>query len=870
MKHHPPKWINTLLLWLFRDELIEEIEGDLLEMYTIWVNQHGARKANSLYVWHTIKFLRWYAIKKPKSKSSNHFNMYLNYLKIAKRGILKYKTFSIINISGLSIGLACCLLIAIYVKSELSYDRFHENAEKIYRITREFKSADGSTTLHLARLAPPFLPLLKEDFPEMETMTRFASVDGAFKYKEKLFYEENVGWADQNFFKVFSFKFVAGSPESALAKPRSMVITEAIALKHFGTTDALGKTISHQNTDFEITGVIEEMPENSHFHLDMIGEFSYAEGFYGGPEEMMTAWGENNLSNYFILKEGADIAEIERRFPEFLFKHLGERANEWTALHVQRLTDIHLYSNLELELSVNSDISYVYTLSGIAVLILLIVIINYMNLTTAKSTNRAKEVGVRKVIGARKSSLVGQFLIESIVLVEIAAVVSIILVIILLPHLRSFTDRALIFSVQEGAIAASLILVFGLIIGIIAGSYPALYLSSLRSLNALKAKRARRANPLLRRSLVVVQFTISITLIASTVIIFQQIGYLQNKQIGYEKDHILTTYMDSEVKEKFKPFKNALLSNSSIHKITRSHNIPTDELLSYSHCKVEVNGEMTPPMVNIINLRVDYDFLDTYGIKIKAGRGFDKNIVSDEVESFIVNEATVKMVGWKSNEAAIGRIIEYGDKKGRVIGVAEDVHFETLKNRITPQIMHQDVGMNQMSIKISGQNVLATIEFVEKTWRNFFPDSPIIYGFLDERFDELYRVEDRRAKLFSGFSLLAIFLACLGLFGLVSFSVNQRSKETSVRKVLGATVTQITSVLSREFIMMVAVSVFMGFPLTLLFMQGWLENYAYRINIGYFPFVLAGVIAMVITFITIGIQIYKAAVSNPVDNLRDE
>ncbi|MEL7002696.1 MAG: ABC transporter permease [Bacteroidota bacterium] len=870
MNAHPPKWINTLLIRLFRDELVEEIEGDLLEMYNIWVNEYSTRKANSLYVWHTIKFLRWYAIKKPKSTSSNYFNMYQNYFKIAGRGILKNKTFSLINISGLSIGLACCLMIAIYVKSELSYDRFHENADQTYRITREFKSADGSTTLHLARLAPPFLPLLKEDFPEMETMTRFASFGGAFKYKEKLFYEANVGWADQEFFKVFSFEFVAGSPKTALSVPRSIVITEAIALKYFGTTDALGKTISHQQTDFEITGVIKEMPENSHFHLDVIVEFSYAESFYGGPEKMMTAWGENNLSNYFVLKEGTTVAEIERRFPEFLTKHLGERANEWTALHVQRLTDIHLYSNLELELSTNSDINYVYTLSGIAILILLIVIINYMNLTTAKSINRTKEVGVRKVIGARKSSLVGQFLIESIVLVEIAALISILLVILLLPYLRSFTDRMLIFSVQEGLLAISLILIFGLIVGIIAGSYPALYLSSMRLLNALKAKRARRSNPLLRRSLVVVQFTISVTLIASTVIIFQQIEYLQNKEIGYEKDHILTTYMNYEVSEKYELFKNTLLANSSIQKVTRSHNIPTDELLSYSDSKVEVNGEMTPPMVNIINLRVDHDFLDTYDIKIKAGRDFDKDIISDKLESFIVNEATVKMVGWESNEAAIGHTIEYGDKKGKVIGVTEDVHFETLKNRIAPQIMHPDGGMNNMSIKVSGQDILATMEFVEETWKDLFPDTPFIYGFLDERFDTLYRVEDRRAKLFSGFSVLAIFLACLGLFGLVSFSVNQRSKETSVRKVLGATVTQITSILSREFILMVAVSALIGFPLTIVFMNGWLENYAYRIDIGYFPFFMAALVAMVITFITIGLQIYKAAVSNPVDNLRDE
>ena len=879
MKQHPPKWINSTLLRIYKNELREEIAGDLLEFYDIWVEKHGVRKAKFLYIWHAIKFFRWYAIKKPTLKNSNNLNMYSSYFKIARRNLAKHKAFAFINIAGLSIGLACCLMISIYVKDELSYDRFHENADKIYRITRDFKSPDGSTTLHLARLSPPFLPLLKEDFPEMETLTRFCSQGGVFRVKEKLFNEELVGWADPDFFKVFTFDFISGNQETALSDPSSMVLAESIAMKYFGTTDALGKTVSYQEKDFQVTGVVKDMPENSHFHLEIIGSFAYAENFYGGAEAMKSAWGENNLSNYFILKDGASVAQIESRFPAFLSTHFVEDAPEWTGLHVQKMTDIHLHSDLELELSVNSDISYVYTLSGIALLILIIAMINYMNLTTAKSANRAKEVGVRKTIGAGKQNLVSQFLIESVVLVEIAAIAAVVLVQFLLPFLRTFTEKSLSFTNQEGIMAILIVLSLGLIIGIMAGAYPAFYLSSLKTLKVLNGRISGGVKtPMLRRSLVIVQFTISATLIAITAIIFQQIEFIQNKKLGYEKDHVITTFVDKEVRENYEPFKRALLEHSSIKSIARSRVVPTDQLLSYSGARVELKGEMVKPSVNILNLRVDHEFLDTYGIKIKAGRNFDENIISDKTQAFILNEAAVKMIGWESNEDAIGRQVEYhvyvnelgGHLKGKVIGVIEDVHFESLKNQITPQIMFVHGSKNKMSIKFSGDNVFETMSLIEETWAGYFPNTPIYYNFIDDRFENLYQAESRRATLFACFSLLAILLACLGLFGLASFIVVQRSKEISIRKVLGATVFNISSILTKEFILMVGVSVLLGFPIAFLAMNSWLENYAYRISIGYLPFLLAAVLSIFIAVSTIGLQIYQAATKNPVKYLKND
>ncbi|MEQ6119033.1 ABC transporter permease [Reichenbachiella sp. MALMAid0571] len=799
--------------------------------------------------------------------------MLKNYYNIAVRNIIKHKLFSFINISGLALGLACCMLIGIYIKDELSYDKFHKNADNIYRITREFKSPDGSTSLHLSRLAPPFLPLLKNDFPEMKTMTRFISFGGTIKYENKIFIEENVGWADNNIFDVFDFEFIHGNPENALLDPGSMVINEDIANKYFGGTDVIGKTIRFSNqANLKITGVVKRMPENSHFNLEMIGDFSLVEQYYGGRENMINEWGSNNFSTYFILDDQASISEVERRLPDFLTRHLGENANDWNALHIQKLTDIHLHSHLDDELGANSDIRHVYTFAAIGLLILFIAIINYMNLATAKSANRAREVGMRKVMGAGKSSLVGQFLIESIVLVSIAIVIAFIIVQFSLPYLRAFTDRILEFDTEQSIMAFSIVIAFGLLIGVLSGSYPAFYLSSFDPLRVLKGKlSAGSKSTAFRRSLVVLQFSISAILIVSTGVIFQQLSYIQNKNLGYDKDHILTIRLNEEITTKFEVFKNILLGHQSIDNVGTSSRIPTIQLLDSQGAEAEINGEMVAPEVTLKGLRVDHDFLDTYNIKIMAGRNFDKTIQADDTSAYLLNETAVKMTGWESNEEAINKKITYGGRKGRVIGVVQDIHFETLQNKISPLIMQipQNHG-RYVSIKMKGDQVNETIKFIEAQWSEFSPNTPIQYHFIDERYDRLYNPENRRAQLFTGFSLIAIFLACLGLFGLSSFTVSQRSKEISIRKVLGASITEIVSILSKEFIILVGISIFVAFPLAYIFSKQWLQNYAYRIELNLLPFILAGILSLLIAFCTISFQTFKAANSNPVDALKDE
>ncbi|MDA0194993.1 MAG: ABC transporter permease [Bacteroidetes bacterium] len=799
--------------------------------------------------------------------------MLKNYFKITYRTILKEKVYNAINIFGLSVGLACCMLIGIYINDELSYDKFHKNADRIYRLSREFMSPDGSTSLHLAHLAPPFVPLLRTDFPEMEIVTRFISFGGTMQYEDKLFIEENVGFADNEIFEVFSFDFVQGNPETALSQPGSMVITEEMALKYFNTVDALEKMIRFSNqTSLKITGVIKKMPENSHFDLEMIGDFSLVEQYYGGRENMMQAWGSNNFSSYFILKDDATISEIERRFHDFLIKHLDEDANNWTALHIQKMTDIYLYSHLDDELGANSDIKYVYTFSAIWLLILFIAMINYMNLATAKSINRAKEVGMRKVLGAGKPSLIGQFLMESMILVFMSITIAFFLIQLALPYLRTFTDKTLVYTTQEGLIGFMAVMIFGLVVGLISGSYPAFYLSAFKPLVALKGKLSGESkNTILRRVLVVLQFSISAILIVSTGVVFQQLSYIQNKKLGYDKEHVLTVPLNNAIGEKFEAFKNTLLTNQSITNIASSSRVPTIQLLDSQGAQAEINGEMVAPEVVIKDLRVDHDFLETYNIRLLTGRNFDKTMQSDDTSAFILNEAAVRMIGWVTNDEAINKKITYGDREGRVIGVAQNINFETLQNEISPLIMHIPEGPGRLiSIKMNGTNVDETVSYIEEQWSNFSPNTPIQYSFIDERFRRLYESENQRAQLFTGFSLLAIFLACLGLFGLASFTVAQRSREISIRKVLGATVAHIVSILSKEFLILVGISAIVAFPIAYLFMNDWLQNYAYRIELDSIPFIVAGVISLLIAFLTISFQTFKAANNNPTDALSEE
>ncbi len=799
--------------------------------------------------------------------------MLKNYFKIAVRNLKKHKAFSFINILGLSVGLTCCILIGLYINEEMSYDKFHKNSDNIYRFTREFLSPDGTTSLHLSSLAPPFAPKLREEYTnEIEKIGRYVTFSGTVSYEDKLFSEPNFGFADPEVVEILTFDVIEGDLKEALSQPGSVVISETMARKYFGNDDPMGKTIQYgSQANLMVKGIYKDMPENSSMQLDMMADFSLVEAFYGGRENMMRAWGSNNFKTIFTLKEGGRLEEIERRFEDFLVANLGERGPSFTALHIQKFTDVHLRSNLDDEQGLNSDITYVYIFTSIAALILAIACINYMNLATARSANRAKEVGMRKVFGAAKGSLINQFLVESIVLVVLAVVIAIGLASLILPFFRQFTGLVLSFSLVENWDILAVIIGFALMIGVLAGSYPAFYLSSFRPLRVLKGKLTTGAKSGgLRRLLVVVQFTISVILIVSTIVVYQQLSYIQNKNLGYDRDQMMILGVSGQVGAQYETFKNEVLNIPGVKSIGGSSRVPSGQLLDSQGARVEVDGEMTPTPVTIKVLSVDPDFIPTYQMELADGRNFTKDFSRDSA-SFILNERSVEIIGWNGPQDAVGKPMVYAGVRGTVIGVVKDFHFESLQSEISPIILvNRPNSMRNLSIKIDGGNIRSAVNQIEDVYAKFSPNTPINYNFLDDRFQILYTSETQRSQLFTIFSGLAIFLACLGLFGLASFTVAQRSKEISIRKVLGASVNQIVGILSKEFVILIAISMVLAFPAAWYFMGDWLDGYAYRIDLSWLPFVVAAAVAGIIAFITISMQTFKAAVGNPSERLRDE
>ncbi len=868
----PPKLARKFLLWHCDPDLLEEIEGDLNEEFEIISKRDGYRKGRLFYAFETIRFVRMYKPKK-RIKSLNTMDMLLNYFKLAFRNLRKHKAFSLINILGLSVGLACCVLIGLYISEELNYDRFHAKADRTYRVTRLFKSSDGGAGLHLSRVAPPFATYMKEDFDQIESIARFVNYGGMVKYEDKIFNETSFLWADPEIVDILSFEVIAGEIRNGLGMPNSVVISESASAKYFGGEDPIGKTINYDNeVDLMVRGVFEDFPQTSSFQFDLVGNMNYVISSFGGSQEVIKMWYRNQFATLFILKNNADLPQVEGGLNDFLTRHLGEDATDGNELQIQKLTDIHLHSNLADEQGRNSDIAYIFIFAAIALLILVIACINYMNLATAKASNRAKEVGMRKVFGAAKGNLVYQFLVESVLLVLISVFIAAGISLLTLPAFRSFTGLELDLGRLLTGATILKILAFSLLIGILAGSYPAFYLTKFRILKVLKGKvSAGSRNASLRKILVVFQFTISIILVVSTIVVFQQLNFIQNKSLGYDKDQMMIISSNSELQQNYNAFKGELTKLAGVRSVGGSIFIPSSQLLnSQGSAEIEVNGELKSTGVGLKDLSVDHDFLTTYDMEILQGRNFSREFETDTA-NFILNQTAVKRIGWDDAEDAVGQFITYGGVRGQVIGVLKDFHFESLQSEIQPVILTLNTRRNgALSVKVEAGNIASTIDQIEDIYSGFAPNFPIRFNFLDERFETLYQTESQRSELFTVFSGLAIFLACLGLFGLTSFTVIQRSKEISIRKVLGASVNQIVGILSKEFVMLVVVSMVLAFPLAWYFMGDWLAGYAYRIDLTWVPFIAAAIVAGMIAFLTISIQTFKAAVSNPSDSLRDD
>ncbi|MEP7233469.1 MAG: ABC transporter permease [Ginsengibacter sp.] len=810
--------------------------------------------------------------------------MIKNYFKIALRNLAKYKFISFINLFGLTIGLTCCLLITTYILNELSYDRYNKNAENIYRVTRSFNNQDGVVSLNLSTVSPPFGYYFPTDFPEIKKMTRLLnSGTTPFKYKEKLISEPNVYFADENLFNVFTLDVVKGNPKTALQEPFSVMMTEEVAKKYFGNEDPINKVIRANNQfDVKVSGIYKAFPANSFMHPGMLVSFNtLKDSVVYGEKNLRTNWGNNSFFTFLELPDHYDPKKMIARFPAFLDKRMsgeygGKQASKFTSLGLQKLTDIHLYSHTDYEAEPNGDISRVYIFSAIALFILLIACINYMNLSTARSALRAKEIGIRKVIGARKKELIFQFLSESVLITWAAILIAFVCLYLTLPWLNNISGQELSLNILMKWQVLLQVFLAPFVVGILSGIYPALFMSSFQPVQTLKGLfKVRGSSISFRKVLVVAQFAISIVLIITTIIVFQQLRYMQETSLGYDKEHLITLPYNNSINTQYETFRNELMRNAGITDVARSSRIPTGRLLDANGASTIAGDSLRPVTADIKYLAADYDFIPTYGVHIVAGRNFSR-AYSMDTTNFILNEASVKAVGWKSPQDAIGKDFKYGDTKGHVIGVIGDFHFESLRQKIVPIILENapvtssDSRFNSLSIKVAGNNIPGALAAVEKIWKKYLPEIPYEYTFLDDRFTQLYQAEQRQGTIFTVFACIAIFIACLGLFGLSAFAITQRVKEIGVRKVLGANVSSIVTLLSKDFLKLVLVAAIIAFPVAWYAMTHWLQDFAYRINIHWWVFVLAAILALIVALVTVSFQAIKAAVANPVKSLRTE
>ena len=814
--------------------------------------------------------------------------MIKNYFKVALRSIFRNKLTAFINIAGLALAMACSLLIVLFIRDEWSYDRYHSKSDRIYRVTRNFLSPDGSVNLHLGHVAPPFGPLLKNDFPDFEEVVRTLQNRVLVSYQEnseekKLFNENNAFFCEPELFKVFDIPVLEGNPERGLADPFHMMMSEKTARKYFGNERAVGKSLRVGNQfDVIVSGVFKDFPAQSHWHPEILFSFSTLnDTTIYGRRGLESNWGNNSFSTYILVKNPFDLKKTESQFPAFLDRHMGPsmtgtdsnapKPSTWTTIFLQKVTDIHLHSQLDSEIESNGNINNVYMMGVIGLFIILIACFNFINLSTARATKRSKEVGLRKVAGAFRTQLITQYLSESVLIAFFALILSMGLAVLALGWLNTFTGKTLALNFLQDETLVFLLILCALLIGIVAGIYPAFVISSFKPAAILKGQQGTsKGKAGLRKVLVVSQFAISIILIIATMITFQQLRYMNNRELGYNKDQIVTLQFFGELNATYDAFYNELLNQSSIRNASRSSRTPTGRLLdSQGSAQVQKGDSLANTDVVLKNIRIDHEFFDTYQIPLVAGRNFSKDIKSDDSLAFILNESAVAMMGMTPQEI-LTRDFQYGNVKGRVVGVVRDFHFESLHEPIVPLVFHPSRFYGNISIQVAGNKMQDALSHIEKVWKEFLPHRPFEYNFLSQQYENLYVAEKKQGQLFITFSGLAIFIASLGLFGLATFNTLQRIKEIGIRKVLGASVGNIVRLLSKEMIFLILIANLMAWPIAWYFTNQWLNTFAYRIEHNFLLYFFAAVVAIAIALITVSAQTIKAALSNPSETLRNE
>jgi putative ABC transport system permease protein len=816
--------------------------------------------------------------------------MFKNYFKIAVRNLTKHRFYSLVNIAGLATGVASCLIISLFILNELSYDTQHVNRDRIYRVN--FRIKFGNLDYDMAVTPPALATAVLQDYPEVEAVARIR-VQGNYLVKrdQENFKEKNIAYADSSFFKVFTIPFLHGNPSKALTEPNTIVISRKIADKYFPNENPIGQTLTFfNNWNNKIVGVMEDFPDNSQFHFDILVSMLNSE------ESKGTVWLSNNFHTYILLKQGTDAKGLEKKFLGMKEKYIGPQIREFLGAEntpeklaadgakfdfwLMPITDVHLRAKTTIEVEPGGDIVYIYLFGAIALFILVIACINFMNLSTARSANRAKEVGVRKVLGSLRSHLVRQFLLESVIISVMAFLLALGLAYAFLPLFNDLSGKQLHIPLTNVNFVM-LFIALSLFVGALAGVYPSFFLSAFKPVNVLKGKLALgMKSGLIRSGLVVFQFTISIFLIVGTITIHRQLNYIQQKKIGFNKDQVLVIREAHAMGDQLESFKNEMLKNTHILSATISGSLPVSGT-DRNNSTYWPQGKQ-PDQDNMVGMQgfyVDYDYIKTLGMEIKEGRDFSRDFISDST-GIILNEAAAK--AFNIDGDPIGKKIETFkslqdntiDKEKRdvftVVGIVKDFHFESMRDNITPLGIFLGKSNGLISFRFESKNVHEVISAVEKKWKQMAPTQPFEYTFLDDDFSSMYATEQRLGEIFAIFAGLAIIIACLGLFALSAFTAEQRTKEIGIRKVLGATVTSIVLLLSKEFGKLIVIAFVIAAPLSWFAVKWWLQSYTYKTEVGVLVYLLAGISAFLVAWLTMGYQSIKAAASNPVNSLRSE
>lgn len=790
--------------------------------------------------------------------------MFSHLFKIAFRNIYRQKGYSFINISGLAIGLSFSILILLWIQDELSYDTFHNNIENIYQI--EENQYYNGERFHVNVTPFPSAPVLEDEIPEILETARYMPWLGEMyvRHNDKTFLEKDVVAADAEFFKIFTYNFVQGNPETALKNANTIVIDEEIAKKYFGNENPIGKTLSINNSlDFEVTGVMEKIPDNSSLNFSIVFPFTDLKQI----NYWSDSWGNNSIYSFVDLQPGASIKEVDKKMTEIL-----KRNNEGTETEFMLFPykDKHLFSYGGYG-KPDTAVKYIYIFAGIAVFVLLIACINFMNLSTAKSANRSKEIGVRKAVGGLRGSLIKQFYGESIILAFISAFAALVIVTILLTPFNDITSKSISFTELLKLDFILGFLIITLITGFISGSYPALYLSSFQPIKVLRgALKSGAKSSKFRKTLVILQFTVSIALIVSTAIVFSQLDYMRNKNLGYSSEELIYVRVGGKLTENYKTVKNEFEKLSSVSSVSGSRDTPG----IYGSNSGGINWEGKDPETSLLVSfsGIDYGYLKTMEIELKEGRSFSPQFPSDKAldstGNFLINETLAGIMGV---ESPVGKTLDFLGVEGQIVGVMKDYHFSKVSRKIQPLALYlADESLDNVIIKLKPGNLANSIEQLTEAWNNVYDGYPFEFKFLDDDLDRMYRSEMRMFNLLKYFAIVAIIIACLGLYGLASFAAEQRTKEIGIRKVLGASEFTLAVLISKEFVVLVTLANLIAWPLSFYFMKDWLDSFAYRIDLSLYFFLTAGAIALVITILTVSYQALKAAYSNPIKSLRYE